>query len=204
MKASRASRVESRGLEHSALHGPISGARPSTLDARTAGAFTLVEIMVVVAILGIVMAMGVPSIVRAMRREGMRKAVADIVDVCTNARAQAIMRGDTMELQFRAEDNGFSVQGAAGGGHGGETEESGSRGAQSAGAGFSAHLPENIAIAELRINGLDYMEASEARVHFYPNGTCDDFVIALLSEQREIRRITLEITTGLAEVEVVQ
>ena len=43
-------------------------------------AFTLIEIMIVVAIIGIVMAMGVPSVVRTMEKEGMRKAISDIVE----------------------------------------------------------------------------------------------------------------------------
>src|SRR5437773_8689537 len=116
------------------------------------GAFTLIELMVVVGILAIVMAMGVPSIMRALRKEGMRKAVADIVEVCSNARAQAILRGDTMDLVFRSEDRGFSVQGVS---SGGSESEAGGREGRSANM-LGAHLPDGIEIAELKINGLDY------------------------------------------------
>ena len=45
------------------------------------GGFTLVEMMVVVAILGLVAAVGLPSISRALRKEGMRKALSDVQDV---------------------------------------------------------------------------------------------------------------------------
>jgi prepilin-type N-terminal cleavage/methylation domain-containing protein len=41
--------------------------------AHRAGAFTLIEIMVVVAIVGLTVTMGFPSFVRVLRREGMPK-----------------------------------------------------------------------------------------------------------------------------------
>ena len=55
--------------------------------AHRAAAFTLMEIMVVVAIIGLCAAMSVPAILQ-MRREGpMRKAVNDILELCARARA---------------------------------------------------------------------------------------------------------------------
>ena len=64
-------------------------------------AFTLIEIMVVVAIMGIVLAAGIPSIYNGMRKEGIRKAVSDVMEACEKARAQAIMTGRTSEVHFR-------------------------------------------------------------------------------------------------------
>jgi prepilin-type N-terminal cleavage/methylation domain-containing protein len=40
-------------------------------------AFTLIEIMVVVAIIGIVMAAGAPTLHKALNKEGFRKTVSD-------------------------------------------------------------------------------------------------------------------------------
>src|SRR4029453_18387464 len=62
----------------------------SSLHSR---AFTLIEIMIVVAIMGIILATGSPSIYRIWKKEGMRQAVSDVVEVCSNARARAIFSG---------------------------------------------------------------------------------------------------------------
>ena len=56
-------------------------------------AFTLIEIMIVVGIMGIVMAMSVPIVYKVWRKAPMRQAVKDIVEVCSHARARAIMQG---------------------------------------------------------------------------------------------------------------
>jgi hypothetical protein len=39
-----------------------------------------------------------------------------------------------------------------------------------------------------------------AIVHFYPNGTCDELNIILVSDSGEARRITLDIMTALPQV----
>ena len=69
---------------------------------------------------------------------------------------------------------------------------------------FSAHLPESVAFKKLLVNLRDMMEYDEARVRFYPNGTCDALAATLLSEQNEERTITLEITTGRDHLEIVR
>ena len=46
------------------------------------------------------MTMGVPGILRAMRQEPMRKAVNDVMEICSHARAQAILHGVTMAVVF--------------------------------------------------------------------------------------------------------
>ena len=39
--------------------------------------------MVVVAIIGLIAAMGLPSIIMALQKDGMRKAVSDVQDICS-------------------------------------------------------------------------------------------------------------------------
>src|ERR1051326_4172680 len=63
-------------------------------------AFTLIEIMVVVAIIGLVMAMGVPTIYRLFHKEGFRKSISDVMEVCASARAQAILQGQKTRVMF--------------------------------------------------------------------------------------------------------
>ncbi len=143
-------------------------------------AFTLIEIMIVVAIIGVIMTMGVPSIVRSLRKEGMRKAVSDLMEACNAARADAIISAKTSDMVIRPQDRTIT------------------------GGKFSATLPENVFIQILGVNFIELQDADEARVHFYLNGTSDEFTILLQSDQMEARKITLEVVTGLADVEVIR
>lgn len=147
---------------------------------RSKSGFTLIEIMVVVAVIGIIMAMGIPSIVRSMRKEGMRKAVNDLVEACSEARATAILSGTTSDLVI------YPLDGRVSGGN------------------FSATFPQNVWIEIMGVNFLELQDAEEARVRFYPNGTSDEFTIVLVSEEQEARQISLNVVTALAEVEVVR
>jgi hypothetical protein len=55
----------------------------------------------------------------------------------------------------------------------------------------------------LDINLLEYKDADEARVRFFPNGTSDEMTL-VLHDGDQYRKITLEVTTGLASVEVMR
>jgi hypothetical protein len=63
-----------------------------------------------------------------------------------------------------------------------------------------------VAIASLKINGIRYVprediDLHEARVRFYPNGTCDEMRLVLLADTGGVQGVFLEITTSLASVE---
>ncbi|NJN05788.1 MAG: prepilin-type N-terminal cleavage/methylation domain-containing protein [Rhodobacteraceae bacterium] len=92
--------------ESRALPGNSSG-------VASRSAFTLVEIMIVVAILGVVLGMGIPSMFRAMSREGIRAATSDVIEACAKARSAAILSGAMIELQILPESRQFSVQAAS-------------------------------------------------------------------------------------------
>lgn len=172
-------------------------------------AFTLIEIMVVVAIIGIVMTMAVPSLYRQIHPESMQKAVDDIQEACTQARARAILEGVPTELVIRPGDRQIQVMTVSarssepespGGGSGSES----GFGRESMGGGasvFSAHLSDRIVIDLLDVNFLEFKDEEEARVRFYPNGTSDEFTIVMRSDKNEWRKISLEPVTGLSDFE---
>jgi hypothetical protein len=164
--------------------------------------------MIVVAIMAIVMTMSVPIVYKVWHKAPMRKAVSELVEVCSNARARAIMRGAMTEVVFRSDDGSFGVAGggAAPSSGGGQTAPPMNGMPSASGSGLSGHLPENVAIASLKINGLRYVprediDVHEARVRFYPNGTCDEMRLIFLSDTGEFQGVFLEITTSLASVE---
>ncbi len=134
-------------------------------------AFTLIEVMIVVAIIGLIAAMGVPSILQTLRKDGMRRAIGDVKDAMDAARARAIFSGQTTEVVFHPLEKKID----------------------------STVLPDGVDIAMLDINLLDYGASEEARVHFFPNGTCDELMLVLHSRD-EWEKITLEFSTALASV----
>jgi prepilin-type N-terminal cleavage/methylation domain-containing protein len=170
------------------------------------GAFTLIEIMMVVAIIGLVMTMGVPSILRATRQEPMRKAVDDVMQICSHARAQAILHGVTMAVVFHPQSGQVALESA------GPTDDSAQTNVPagdskppdtSVSSLNSAQFADSITLDMLDINLLEYKDADEARVRFFPNGTSDEMTLILHSKDQYLK-ITLEVTTGLASVEVMQ
>jgi len=176
-------------------------------------AFTLVEIMIVVAILGIVLGIGIPSMFRVMRREGIRAATADVLEVCAKARAAAILSGSMVELQILPESRQFNV--VAGTtpepddsvlGRAPEVflEAETKPATRPAIAPFSVTLAESIHFELIDVNFLELKDAPEVRVRFHPNSTSDEFAVVLRSEDDRWRKISLEVTTALATMEVIK
>jgi prepilin-type N-terminal cleavage/methylation domain-containing protein len=168
-------------------------------------AFTLIEIMIVVAIMAIIMGMTVPFAYKALRKEGMGQAVSEVVEVCSHARARAIMGGQPTFVVFHPRDGTFEVRGggAANSAHA-APEESVRPDVQAtlpANSGLSGKLSEHVLIEMLDVNLTEYKDAEEATIRFNPNGTCDEFTLVLHSDKNEWRKISLEVTTGLASVE---
>jgi len=144
--------------------------------------FTLIEIMIVVAIIGLIAAMGMPSIIKAVQKEGMRKAVSDFQDVCFNARQSAIIRKQKTAVLIHPGAGDFSVDGAA-------------AGSASQGKVAASKLPDGIQFKLLDIFRQNYLESDWARIFFYPDGTCDEAVIVFLG-RGESEKITLDYVTG--------
>jgi prepilin-type N-terminal cleavage/methylation domain-containing protein len=166
-------------------------------------AFTLIEIMIVVAIMGIVMTMSVPIVYKTWRKAPMREAVKSIVEVCSHARARAIMNGVETEVVFHPKDNRLGLAGGAAPARS-PGEEGGTPGVNTptaSGSGLSAQLSGDVIIETLDINmsGVEYNDAEEAKIRFHPNGTSDEMRM-ILFDGRDRIGIELEITTGLANV----
>jgi prepilin-type N-terminal cleavage/methylation domain-containing protein len=147
-----------------------------------AAGFTLIEMMVVVAIIGLVAAMGMPSIIKAVQKEGMRKALSDVQDVFFTARQRAIISKQKTDVLIHPAEGTFAVEGAA-------------AGDANQGKVAASTLPDGIKFAMLDIFRQDYLESDWAKIFFYPDGTCDETVIVLLG-RGESEKITLDYATG--------
>jgi len=154
--------------------------RSSPPVSRRVRGFTLMEVMIVVAIIGLLAAMGLPSIITAMQKTGMRKALSDLTDVCRTARSNAIIHNRTEAVIFHPLTRSFAAEGGA---------------AAHSGLVSSSTLPDGVNFAMLDINQQDYGASDPARVFFYPDGTSDEMTIVLM-DSTDRRKITLEFATG--------
>jgi type II secretion system protein H len=167
--------------------------------------FTLIEVMVVVGIMGMILAAGIPSLYKLYQKEGIRKATSDVVEVCSKARAQAIFRGTPVDVIFHPRERRLEVASApAQPADAGGSVMAPERPTLVAGAGQSAQIAEDMTIEMLDINLSEYKDSEWARVRFFPNGTSDEMTLVLHSSKNEWKKITLEVTTGLTSVDNVQ
>ena len=167
------------------------------LHLRFRQAFTLIEIMVVVALMGIICAIAIPNLYQMAKKEGLRRAVSDLKDVCANARAQAILSGKEVSVRFDPPIRRFGISGAAAAPVDPITGESGPAPESMPGTGTTGIFPDDVALEMLDVNLSEYKDSDWARVRFYPNGTSDEMTIVFRAESGEFRKITLEPTTGL-------
>jgi prepilin-type N-terminal cleavage/methylation domain-containing protein len=149
-------------------------------------AFTLIEIMVVVAIMAIILAAGIPSLYGFFHKEGLRKTTGDILETCQTARSAAILSGSPAELIFHPKEGTCETAGGGKGGYGAWAH--------------SAKL-ENCYIEMLDVNLQECKDFETVRVRFFPNGTSDEMTLVLRSKDNEWRKISLEITTALPTLE---
>ena len=103
--------------------------------------------MVVVAIMGVILLAGIPSLYKLLQKEGLRKVTSDVVEVCGKARAQAILRGTPVDMVFHPLERNLAIVGgtspSAAGGEPGVVAEKPSI---QPGAGQSAQIPDDIVI----------------------------------------------------------
>ena len=150
--------------------------------------------MVVVGIIGLVAAMGLPSIFKALEKDGMRKAVSDVQDVFFSAREQAIIYNKTVAVTFVPHDRKFGVDGATG--SGGDTVIN-----PHSGKTVMATLPAGVEFGMIDIYRKEYVQSDWAKIFFNPDGTSDEAVIVLIGKGgAQSEKLTLEYATGSATV----
>jgi len=152
--------------------------------ASFAGAFTLIEIMVVVAIMGIILAAGLPSLYGFMHKSGIRKTMSDVVETCKSARQKAIMSGAIATLVIHPREGTLEIEGGGQNGYGGWAQSAKIEGAK---------------LEALKINNghEDCSQYDQVRVRFFPNGTSEEMIMVLATDDGKLEGVSLELVTGL-------
>lgn len=177
------------------LHGLSSRRTTNTLSRFCLLGFTLIEVMIVVAILGVTMAVSLPAINNLRKHAPMTQTLKELREVCSHARARAIFNGNMTQVAFRPQEGTFSIGGGGGARQGAKAGKASTT---------SGTIHESLSLEMLDINLMEFKDEPLAVVNFYPNGTCDELTIILHSEENEWRKLSLEVTTGLTTVGPVQ
>ena len=133
--------------------------------------------MIVVALIGLMAAMGLPPMLKTLQKDGIRKAVSDVTTLLGDARATAILKGQPATVSFHPAENRLDSS-----------------------IGKSVALPDGVAMRAIGINLLDFSETEVSNVRFFPNGTCDELTLVLQAGE-DLRKITLEFSTSVATAE---
>jgi len=144
--------------------------------------FTLIEVMMVVAIIGLTLMMGLPSFLRVIHREGMRKAEYELIEACKEARRAAIMNNQTTKLIIHPLLHTFEVPGAY----------------------PQKELPAEIIIDILGVNFIQLEGADEAVINFSPKGFSDEFTMVMHWPGAPPIKIYLDTVTALPQVEEIR
>ena len=195
----------------SVLRVPCSMRMAEALHARSS-AFSLLELLVVVAIMAIVMTVGIPFIRTAVDTpSGMKGAFKAIDDACQAARAYAILQQTTTELRITSEGSlEISAVGTKSSDRSSQTSETAEQGQTAERASNKAigkgsgprKIPEGVGIEAILANGQDVTDEGEARIRFFPNGTSDELQLVLSHpESGQKRQVWLDMVTGTVDFE---
>ena len=132
--------------------------------------FTLIEIMMVVAILGLTLTMGIPSFMRTIKREGMGKVERDMMQACQEARRSAILNNRITDLVIRPLDHTFGCRASLG----------------------RWKFPMTLLLTLWGSISSRWKKPRRRTCHFNPNGTSDEFTIVLHGPDGSYRKISLD------------
>lgn len=164
------------------------------------GGFTLIEVMVAVAIMAITMTIGIPLAYQALRKNDLARAVRDTMEGLKAARDRAVMHATPYEFVIRdtgevdvVPASGPKVDAQSGPApmmKGVEDEME---------ATFPRKFGDDVKIESIDLNFQPLMQDQEVRVRFSPRGTCSHEFTVVLGYGSKQRVITVDIVTGIPE-----
>lgn len=141
---------------------------------RPAG-FSLLELVLVLALAGLLAAVVVPSLPGALESARLRGSAADVRATLALARTLAVSDGRSRTVAFDLGRGEYGI-------------DEGAR---------KRLLPEGIRLSAVRVSDVA-AESGVARVRFYPDGSADAAEVAIASEGGGGARVSVDPLTGIA------
>jgi prepilin-type N-terminal cleavage/methylation domain-containing protein len=179
---------------------------------RQAG-FTLLELMIVIGMAALVLTISVPFVQRTLRQDAAYTAVKLFQDALQNARAIAILSGRPTGLVVLPAEGTLRVElePAAAAPPAGEPflppaeADAEPKPARQTPPPFTGQLAEDVVFELLDVNFEERKDAEDgARVRFFPNGTSDEFTVVFRVGPLQWRKLSLDVVTGTAALEVMR
>jgi prepilin-type N-terminal cleavage/methylation domain-containing protein len=160
-------------------------------------AFTLVEIMVVVAVMGLLIGISIPAFRNITKKAPLEQGISDVESLCRQARAEAIVGQQAMDVVFNESEEIVALTAAARVINAPDpftglmiktTEET--------------QLIDQVALeVDLQIvePEADEFTLDEIRIRFYPNGTSETLALRVAGDD-EAYLLTLDPVTGRTTV----
>jgi prepilin-type N-terminal cleavage/methylation domain-containing protein len=163
-------------------------------------AFTLVEIMVVVAVMGLLLGISIPAFRKIMNKAPLEQGISDVESLCRQARAEAIVGQQAMDVVFNESEEIVALTAAARVINAPDpftglmiktTEET-----QLIDRVF---LPVDLVDLQIIEPKADKFTLDEIRIRFYPNGTSETLALRVAGDD-EAYLLTLDPVTGRTTV----
>ena len=173
-----------------------------TRNSRSNAGFTLVEIMVVVAIMGVLLGLALMNFQAVNQKEPLEQAVSDLEGLCRRARSEAIVKSRPMDLSLDSEAGQFRLSTAP---HAlnAPDPESGllvatvEEAIQMDQASLPSDVEFEIVVPEV-VNDLD--STGVVTIRFYPNGTAEPLEAMMLMPGEGVYTLVLDPVTGRLNV----
>ena len=160
-------------------------------------AFTLVEIMVVVAVMGLLIGISIPAFRNITKKAPLEQGISDVESLCRQARAEAIVRQQAMDVLFNEAEEIVALTTAAR-----------AINAPDPFTGLMVKITEETQLIDqvaLEVDlqiiepKADKFTLDEIRIRFYPNGTSETLELRVVGAG-EAYRLTLDPVTGRTAV----
>ncbi len=160
-------------------------------------AFTLVEIMVVVAVMGLLIAISIPAFRKIMNKAPLEQGISDVESLCRQARAEAIVKQRAMDVMLNETEETVALTTAA-------------RviNAPDPFTGLMIKTTEETRLIDqaflevdlqIIVPASDEFTLDEIRIRFYPNGTAETLALRVADDD-EAYLLTLDPVTGRTTV----